>query len=35
MLGVLTATLFSVSFLILGVEPEADDESPPLELQKA
>ncbi|HRY16747.1 MAG TPA: MFS transporter, partial [Candidatus Competibacteraceae bacterium] len=30
MLGVLTATLFSVSFLILGVEPEADDESPPL-----
>lgn len=35
MLGVLTATLFSFSFLILGIEPEADDESPRLELQEA
>ncbi|MCP5158907.1 MAG: MFS transporter [Gammaproteobacteria bacterium] len=30
MLGVLTATLFSVSFLVLGVEPEPDDEPPPV-----
>ena len=31
----LTATLFSVSFLILGIEPEADDELPTPELQGA
>ncbi|MCB1920839.1 MAG: MFS transporter [Candidatus Competibacteraceae bacterium] len=35
MLGVLTATVFSFSFLILGIEPEADDELPPLEPQEA
>jgi predicted MFS family arabinose efflux permease len=35
MLGVLTATLFSFSFLILGIEPEADDELPHLEPQEA
>ncbi|HPF59768.1 MAG TPA: MFS transporter [Candidatus Competibacteraceae bacterium] len=30
LLGVVTATLFSVSFLILGIEPEPDDELSPI-----